>query len=377
MRIALASHVIGTGDGQGRVNYELARFLCEQEHDVHLLADRIDADLEAMGCTWHPIHPEVDTIDLIKYARFARLVDKRLDEIGDTFDVILGCGAAISRPHTVNAVHFVHGPWMDSPYHNARQQSGLDSLYQYAFSALNARWEKQSLSQARQVVAVSEMVRRELLEIGVPDEKIEVIVNGVDCHEFAPGAADRSALGLPAEPVLGLFAGDIKSPIKNLDTALRALVDVPAVHLAVAGRMDGSPYPSLADRLGIGHRVHFLGFRPDVADLMRAADLFLIPSRRDSCPLVLLEAIASGLPVIASRNVGNANLLSDAAGFVLDDPENAEALTGHLTALATDPSLRRSMSAAARSVAEQHSWDRMAERYLALFRRLVSSPVSA
>lgn len=377
MRVALISHTIEPGDGQGRVNHELARYLCEQGVDVHLLADRVDPALEELGCTWHPVHPEIDAVDLLKFARFARLVDKRLDAMNVSFDVILGCGAVLSRPHAVNAVHFVHGPWLDSPYHNSRQQPGLQGLYQYAFTSLNARWEKQTFRQAGRVVAVSEMVRRELLEIGVPDDKIDVIVNGVDAREFAPGPADHRALDLPDVPFLGLFVGDIKSPIKNLDTVLRALVDVPNVHLAVAGRQDGSPYPALAADLGVAGRVHFLGFRRDVADLMRAADAFLLPSRRDSCPLVLLEAIASGLPVIASQNVGNANLIDDTAGFVLDDPEDAETLARHLTTLATNPALRFTLGRAARTVAVRHSWDRMAERYLTLFQEVASPPVPA
>lgn len=377
MRIALVSHNIIKGDGQGRVNYELARHLCTQGVDVHLLADQVASDLTAMGCTWHPVHPEFDSIDLFKVARFTGLADARLDALDVDFDLVVACGVVLTRPHTVNVVHFVHGPWLRSPYHNAKQQSGVQAWYQYVYSALNARWEKKTFAEAEHVIAVSEMVGRELRAIGVPDEKCSVVVNGVDVDEFAPGPADRTALGLPESPVLGLFVGDIKSPIKNLDTVLRALVQTPDVHLAVAGTLDGSPYPALAADLGVADRVHFLGFRRDVADLMRAADVFLLPSRRDSCPLVLLEALASGLPVIASQNVGNASLIGDSAGFVLDDPEDADTLSTHLRTVATDASRRASMARAARATAEQHSWDQMAARYLKIFQALASSPIPA
>jgi glycosyltransferase involved in cell wall biosynthesis len=377
MRIALVSHNIVKGDGQGRVNYELARHLFEQGVDVHLLADQVAPKLLELGCTWHPIHPGFNSIDLLKVARFTRGADATLSELDGSFDAVLACGVVLTHPHTVNAVHFVHGPWLRSPYHNARQQSGLQSWYQYAFSALNARWEKQTFGRARHVVAVSEMVRQELREIGVPDDKISVVVNGVDLREFSPGRADRDALGLPEDVLLGLFVGDIKSPIKNLDTVLRALVHVSDAHLAVAGTADGSPYPSLAADLGVADRVHFLGFRRDVSQLMRAADVFLLPSRRDSCPLVLLEALASGLPVIASQNVGNANLLGNSGGFVLDDPEDADTLATHLSTLAGDASLRASMGRTARDIAEQHSWDQMAARYLTIFRALATAPVPA
>ena len=377
MHIALVSHNIIRGDGQGRVNVELARYLSEQGHDVHLIADRVEPALLDLGCTWHPVHPGFDGIDLLKVARFPRMADATLRELDGEIDVTVACGVVLSRPHTVNAVHFVHGPWLRSDYHNAKQASGVQRLYQYAFSSLNARWERQTFAAARHVVAVSPMVEQELLEIGVPAEKISVIVNGVDLEEFAPGPTDRASLGLPQGPVLGLFVGDIKSPIKNLDTVLRALVQVPDLHVAVAGELSDSPYPALAEDLGIAPRVHFLGFRRDIADLMRAADFFLLPSRRDSCPLVLLEALASGLPVIASTQVGNAPLLGNEAGFVLDNPEDEATLAEYATALTTDAPLRHTMSRAARSIAKNHSWDRMAAEYLRVFREHAPSSVPA
>jgi len=151
---------------------------------------------------------------------------------------------------------------------------------------------------------------------------------------------------------------------------LHALQQVPALHVAVVGRLPGSPYPALAEQLGVADRVHFLGFRRDVASLMRAVDFFVLPSRRDSCPLVLLEAMASGLPVIVSRQVGTANLVGE-AGFVIENPEDHEALAQAMAMLTREPDLRREMGQKARAVAEEHSWERMASRYAALFERLM------
>jgi glycosyltransferase involved in cell wall biosynthesis len=118
--------------------------------------------------------------------------------------------------------------------------------------------------------------------------------------------------------------------------------------------------------------VHFLGFRDDVAALMRAADLFVLPSRRDSCPLVLLEALASGLPVVTARTVGTAGLVEPESGFVLDRPDDTEALAEALRALVADAERRRAMGRAARAVAERHSWEKMAEQYVDLFKQHLS-----
>jgi glycosyltransferase involved in cell wall biosynthesis len=367
MRIAIVTHNVRPGDGQGRVNVELTRYLLAQGHSVTLVAQHVAEDLLDAGAQWVMIQPLLPQSALSTVWSFRQKANRFLTSSRHRYDIVMGCGVTLDVPHTHNAVHFVHGEWLNSPFHNARVQTGPHAWYQWTFSSFNARWEKRTFDNTQTVIAVSEMVRRELVAIGVPDEKVEVVINGVDLGEFSPTKVDRSPLGLPEGPVVGLFAGDIKSPIKNLDTLLQGLVSVSGLHLAVAGRLDGSPYPALAQSLGVSDRVHFLGFRRDVADLMRAADFFVLPSRRDSCPLVLLEALASGLPVIASSQVGNATLLGDGAGFVLDQPEDAEGLALLLRRMSSQDALRKTMSAAARATAQQHSWTRMAARYEALF----------
>jgi glycosyltransferase involved in cell wall biosynthesis len=128
--------------------------------------------------------------------------------------------------------------------------------------------------------------------------------------------------------------------------------------------------PDLARSLDIDERVHFLGFRRDIADLMRAADFFVLPSRRDSCPLVLLEALASGLPAIVTDNVGTADLVADKAGFVMEAPDNHARLAKYMNTLTRKPDTRRSLGHAARCVAKKHSWERMATQYLQVLQNL-------
>lgn len=366
MKLALVTHNVHRGDGQGRVNYELTHYLLDQGVDVTLMADTVAPELLDAGADWIQVQPRpfADQIDLMKVWRFRNMANRKLDQIDSRFDVVMGCGVTLSRPHALNAVHFVHGTWLQSPYHASKVRTGLDAWYQHTFSTLNASWELETFRQADRIVAVSEMVRTELETIGVDSAKIDVVVNGVNCEEFAPGPADRAALGLPDGVVLGLFVGDLQSPIKNLDIVLEGLVDAPAIHLAVAGRLEGSPYPAMAARLGVADRVHFLGFRNDIADLMRTADFFALPSRRDSCPLVLLEAMASGLPIVTSQMVGTSNLVGPDVGFVLDHPDDRTTLDEALHIFATDAAKRVAMGAAARTVAEQHSWSKMAQQYL-------------
>jgi len=268
---------------------------------------------------------------------------------------------------------------MNSSSHPARHELSIDSAYQWLFTKVNTRWEMDALRQAKTIVAVSEKIRKELVAIGLPPERIQTIVNGVDLQEFAPSGNEdprRSELGLPNRAPLALFAGDIRTNRKNLDTILHALCRVPELQLAVAGDTVGSPYPSLARRLGVANRTHFLGFRSDMPALMRAADFFVFPSRYEACTLVLIEALASGLPIISASTTGGVEIVGEDAGFVLDDPEDTDSLAHYMQTLTSDLDLRRAMSASARATAEGYSWKIMADRYLGLLEEVVDRPLA-
>ena len=256
-----------------------------------------------------------------------------------------------------------------SPYFPWRSwlRNGPNGWYQKVFTRANSRWEQQSYAAADVVVAVSQKVRRELLEIGLSARKVRVIHNGVDLEEFHPGVADRGKWNLPAGQPLALFAGGIRNALRNLDSVLKALVAVPGLHLAVAGDTRHSPYPAMAAKLGLTDRVHFVGYRQDVAELMRAADFFVYPSRYEACSLVLLEAMSSGLPIITAVTAGGSELLDGSCSWVLDDPHDVAALADRMRRLADDAVLRARMSAAARATAQRHAWSKMAGQYVELF----------
>lgn len=368
MQIAVVTHKVVRGDGQGRVNYEVVKEALARGHEVTLLASEVDARLAAVrGVDWVQIPVDGWPTELIRNQVFAWRSGRWLRAHRSTFDLVMVNGCITQGTADVNAVHFVHSAWLRSPVHTSRVRRGPYAWYHKLYTALNARWERHAFRQAEVLVAVSHTVHDQIASLGVPRQKIRVIANGVDLGEFAPGSADRHALSVPAEVPLVLFVGDIRSPIKNLDTVLEALVAVPEVHLAVAGDTAGSPYPAMARQLGLGARAHFLGYRRDIPALMRAADAFVFPSRYESFSLVLLEAMASGLPVVTARTVGAADLVTPAAGVVLDDPGDARALAEAVRAVTASPERSARMGRAARAVAEQHGTARMAAQYVDLF----------
>lgn len=371
MRIAIVTHNVAKGDGQGRANYEITRYALRQGARVELIADHVDDDLVAAGATWIPIQPKVlRKINLFKVWEFARRADQHLKKMGDV-DIIHGYGYCLSVPHQVNTSQYVHSAWIKSPAHTARQNKNLYGAYQYAYSRLNSIWEREAYHKAELVVAASSTVREELKAIGVSENRLRVILNGADLDEFHPGPADRAQLKMPQGVTLALFAGDIKTPRKNLDTVLKAIAKVPGLHLAVVGRPEGSPFPAMAEALGISDRVHFLGFRRDIANIMRASDFFVFPSRYEACALVLAEATAAGLPIITAKTTGGSELVTDAAGIRVDNADDDDAIAAAMLQLANDPERRKSMSAAAWQRAQTNTWDHISEQYLKLYREFV------
>ncbi len=282
MRLAIVAHDLIRGDGQGRINYEIAAHALRKGHQLTLLADRVEPDLVKMGAVWREIHPPMKKPAIIDVRLFVRAADRILANIASQTDVVVGNGYTLTHPHHVNLCQFVHGAWIKSPVHVSKLTHGPYAWYQWVYSRTNSRWEKQSYGASQWVVPPSEKIRKELVSIGVADEKIRVIYNGVDLDEFHPGQESRQALGLPQAKPLALFVGDIRTPRKNLDTTLKALAQTQGVHLAVAGRLANSPFPQLAKDLGIADRVTFLDYRRDIGKLMRAVDLFVFPSRYEA-----------------------------------------------------------------------------------------------
>ncbi len=366
MNICIVTTFVKKGDGQGRANYEVVKEALRRGYTVSIVAREVAEELQDK-VEWYQIDVAKWPSELLKEAAFSREATKWVKSNRSRFDIVQVYGAICQAPSTFNTLQYVHDGWLKSVAHPSKVRSDMMGKYQLMYSKTNAKLEKDALSKAERYIAVSEQIKDEVCAIGFPAERIEVILNGVDPSEFYPGVGDRKSLGLPTAGVLGAFVGDIRSNRKNLDSVLKAMVDVPHFQLAVCGSLEGSPYPALAEELGIADRTHFLGFRRDVADILRGCDLFVFPSRYEACTLALLEAMGTGLPVITARATGGSEIVSSEAGFVLEDTEDIAALTKALRTLVEDESLRRSMGERALEISKMHSWKSKAEEYINLF----------
>lgn len=374
MKICIVSRNIIRGDGQGRANYEIVKEAVRRGHHVTIFSDGLEPDLQQdAGVTWVPAAADKVPSAFLHQLVFGRLSAAWLKKHRHEFDLVQSYGAVTQAPSNINTVQFVHSAWLRSPAHTLHTSRNVAyGMYQWVYGKLNSHWEKQAFRNTDLVIAVSEKIRQDLMDIGVPRSRTEVIHNGVDVDEFMPGNLDRKQWGLPEGVPLALFAGDIRTSRKNLDSVLKALKNVPDLHLAVLGGLDGSPYPAMADELKLNDRVHFLGFRKDVSQVMRAVDFFVFPSRYEACTLVLMEAMSSGLPVITASSAGGAELVSEDCGFVLADSEDLEKLAEHLQTLAQNPEQRAAMGKASRHLAEQHLWVSKAQLYIDLFEKFIA-----
>jgi glycosyltransferase involved in cell wall biosynthesis len=379
MTIGIVTPCVRPGDGQGRANYEIVKYALQQGASIRIIAHELADDLKG-SVEFFPagVPGLLDKTDLTRLLHLASFANKTLRSWTTRPDVLHSYGYCTDLPHDLNTSQFVHSAWVRSPFHTAKINKNLYGLYQNTYTHFNIKKEHESYHRARLVVAASQTVYQELHElVHIPKERLRVINNGADTAEFHPLAdgeqADRAGLKLPEGVVLGLFAGDIRTPRKNLDSVLKAMAKVEGFELAVVGRLEGSPFPALAEQLGISKRVHFLDFRRDVAAIMRACDFFIFPSRYEACSLVLSEATASGLPVITARTTGGAEVIPEGGGILVENPDDIAALEGALRTLIQDPAQRQAMAAIARARYRDQAWDRICIAYYAIYRELAET----
>ena len=216
--------------------------------------------------------------------------------------------------------------------------------------------------------------------VGVPSRKVTQIYNGVDSHKFHPRNGARMALGPPgfmgSDAIIIGSVGRL-APVKDFPTLIRAFHCLREqwpeqrhrLRLVIIG--DGPARlecECLIAALGLGEKVWLAGDRSDIAELMRAMDLFVLPSRGEGISNTILEAMASGLPVIATAVGGNPELVAPGRTGTLIPPADPEQMAQALRASVADPlRLAQEGRAAREAIEARFSMDAMVQSYLGVY----------
>lgn len=298
--------------------------------------------------------------------------------------------AALARRLGIHAVHF-HGTRAAVPGAPAARLAGARAVYTVHGWACHPRPNRALELASRQiewgvvrlcdrVICVSQGDLETGIALGIlgPD-KARVIPNGVDTSQFQGDTgrdAARAALDLaPQDVAIGLVGRLTRQ--KGQEVLLHA---APAILRAVPGALfllvgdgeDRSRLEALAMRLGLANRVRFLGTRRDVPLLMRALDIFVLPSHWEGMPISLLEAMAASVPVVASAVTGSREVVVDGVSGLLVAPGSPEELAAAVIRIAADPGLAAGLGRAGRErVARAYAVEAMVEATAALYEELV------
>jgi glycosyltransferase involved in cell wall biosynthesis len=221
---------------------------------------------------------------------------------------------------------------------------------------------------------VAEEIRRHYPQLA---DRVMTIHNGVDTDTFAPGAhrqqasALRSQLGIEDDRLVAAFVGS-EWKRKGLRPAIEALALAPEWDLVVAGGGYEKDYQEIADALGVGDAVHWMGVVRDVEVVYEMADAFVLPSDYETFSLVTFEAAASGLAVLATPVSGVRELIDDGRnGFLIS--QQPEMIAERLRRLGEEPALRTSLGEAARRSALEYSWANTIAKHQLLCARVAST----
>lgn len=247
-------------------------------------------------------------------------------------------------------------------------------------SLLKRAWiqliERKNVNQAAAIHVTSPVEGTELLQLGLKPRHMFEVPNGLDLPQHHSGHAEGPTLfpGLPATFVL--FLGRI-SWKKGLDRLVAAMAQVPDLVLVVAGNDDEDYWPriaALARELAIAHRIQYVGFVDGAKkeELLSRAMLLALPSYSENFGNVVLEAMAMGVPVVVTPEVGLAAVVAETRSGVVVEGEPAR-LAAQIAALAADAGRRKELGKNGRAAAREYSWDSVAQRIEQEYRALVDA----
>lgn len=355
---------------------------------ITVIACDLDSDLRDR-VHWERIRVPSRPIPL-KIVLFAIKAGLRLRTLD--YDLVHTCGAVIPNRVDTISVHFCHTGYVRH-FRSLAPKDVRGSLYRANTAikrllALAMEYWSYRPQRCRVLMAVSEQIRQEL-NLAFPRTPVHLTYNGADATRFAPNNDVRQMMrkqhDVDEDDLVALFIGGdwarkgLALAFSGVATARR--MGAPLT-LWVVGDGPHTQYARLARELGIGSSVKFMGHRTDTAPWYQAADIYLCTSEYESFSLALVEAIATGLPVVTTRVGVAEDLFKGAAaskGAAVGSPGrlvplDSDAVGEALFWLAGDRTLRRQCGTAARARSLTFSWERLAAEVAGIYNSLLDAP---
>jgi len=367
MRIAVSFPGCHRRGGIERCVLEAVNFLAASGHEVHLLTSDWDQDALDSGIHVHAISlPRRGS--LLRLLAFARQSKKALADLPP--GTVHAAFGVESPPGGVMWVPSVHKAWLEASQTQRNWRGRLRQKVNPHHPAL-LKLERGYFGgrYPRKLIALTDQVKSDLMRLyAVPAEDIAVLPNGYSQTEFNTERASqhradmRVKLGYGADAKVVIFVAN-ELERKGFGPLLRAisLLQDDGVFLLAVGRLNPQAYADEIKQLGMTSRVRFTGPSSDVAAYYAAADVFALPTQYEAWGLVIVEALACGLPVLTSRLAGAAVTVQEGiTGYLLDNPNDPAEIAAKLCPLldglpASAEEIERSVSA--------YSWPNILRQY--------------
>ena len=351
--------------GSSRYILETSQYFAKRGHEIHIFANTWDK-LKNKRIHFHKIPTFFRSNLLIREAIltfFATIIQKF-----HKFDVTLAQPTRYFTPD-VGEVQFVYKAWID----NKRKNKIKDSLPIRISDAWLSWMEKRNVKRCKAVITLSNSEKNALAKnYKISPEKIFVSYNGVNLNEFDPRNRKlyfkdiRKKHNIPFDAKLILFVGN-PFQRKGLEYIIRALPKIKDKNsmLLVCGLdrpKNIASYKELSKKLNIDNRIIWnIKLTPEIKKYFAASDIFVFPTLYEPFGLVIIEAMASGLPTITSKLAGAAELIEDGKdGLLLKNPKNCEEIAEKIIFLFDNKNLMKRIKRNARKKSTVCSWDKIA-----------------
>ena len=351
MKIGITCHP--TYGGSGIVATELGMELAARGHHVHFIsyANPIRLNTDSPRIHYHEV--EVSTYPLFQYPPYALALASRMAEVAEVAELdLLHVHYAI--PHAISALLAKQMlaprrlPFITTLHGTDITLVGVDRSY---FPIT-----KFSIEQSDGITAISHYLKEHTISVFGVKNEIRVIQNFVNCdlYRHNPDPEARALYAESDEKILVHLSNfrPVKRVLDAVRVAAKVRQEIPCKLLMIGDGPDRGPAEHLARELGIAKDALFLGKQSRIPELLAISDVMLLPSEMESFGLAALEAMACGVPAVATRTGGTPELITDGVDGLLAPIGDVDAMAAHAVGLLADPARYAQFSAAARHTAE-------------------------